>query len=108
MVFPHLLSGGAVYDLLDERGKSLSGLVLPSGVPGGPVAAGSSKGRGGRCVSVLFGAGAVDARRVRPGHLCWRSKDPALDSRLRCAEPPACYLAFYHTFFYSLSLLNAT
>ena len=50
--------GGRVYE------------VLPDGAPGGEA-------------TLRFGRGDIDWRRVHPGHLVWKTNDPALDRRIR-------------------------
>lgn len=60
--------GGSVYEVFDDRGRSV-------GAPGEkPVTSGM--------VTLTFGKGAVDLRRIRTGDLVWRNRDSALDKRL--------------------------
>ncbi len=60
--------GGSVYEVLDGRGRSV-------GAPGEkPLMSGM--------VTLTFGKGAVDLRRIRSGDLVWRNRDAALDKRL--------------------------
>lgn len=120
--------GGTIYDLLDDRGRSLQGEIMPTGVDAGAPAAASSsttstssssqKGKAGAGsqgrstnsasaggakssgarsggagaagaagaptrVTVVFGPGQVVAARVKPGHLVWKTKDHALEARLK-------------------------
>ncbi|EFJ50364.1 hypothetical protein VOLCADRAFT_116887 [Volvox carteri f. nagariensis] len=73
--------GGVVYDILDAKGA-------------GPAAAGGGSDWGsnrpvgpGSRVTVVLGpqiqGGAMQG--ISPGHLMWRTKDPALESRLRAS-----------------------
>ena len=60
--------GGSVYEVFDSSGKN-------------PTAKGESR-TSGRAL-LTFGTNAVNFRRVRVGDLIWKSKDPALEARLR-------------------------
>lgn len=69
--------GGQVYDILLPR---------PSGRPGGSGSASlasATEAPAGGSALLVFGQGQIDLRRVRPGDLAWRNKDPSLEARLR-------------------------
>ena len=64
---------GVVFDAGRPEEKEEGGRVyevLPDGAPGGGA-------------TLRFGRGDIDWRRVRPGHLVWKTNDPALDGRIR-------------------------
>ena len=68
--------GGSVFDLWDAS-------------TGAPLGAHGAEAWHGE-VELTFGPKAVDARRISPGMLVWRTADPVLESRLRaCAAQPA-------------------
>ncbi|GLC64650.1 Peptidase U32 [Pleodorina starrii] len=74
--------GGVVYDILpDAKGSGGSGAASGGGGSNAPVPPGSR-------VTLVLGQGVGQAeilRRVAPGDLVWRTKDPALESRLRAS-----------------------
>jgi len=85
--------GGALFDVLAADGRPLPAPAGPAPPPhaaarrpGGAAAAraperGCTGATGATEVQLLFGAGCLDAARVAPGSLVWRSSDPALEAR---------------------------
>ncbi|GFH25184.1 DUF3656 domain-containing protein, partial [Haematococcus lacustris] len=67
--------GGSVFDLLDASGRKSLGAA-------GEADARSS-GKPLPRVTVEFRAGQLDAGRLQPGQLVWKTKDHALEARLR-------------------------
>ncbi|KAJ9533871.1 hypothetical protein QJQ45_026959, partial [Haematococcus lacustris] len=69
--------GGSVFDLLDASGHKSLGAA-------GEADARSS-GKSLPRVTVEFRAGQLDAGRLQPGQLVWKTKDHALEARLRAS-----------------------
>ncbi|KAK9825658.1 hypothetical protein WJX81_006317 [Elliptochloris bilobata] len=63
--------------------KRGDGVVFDAGAPGEAEQGGGTACASAREVQLMFGPGCVDATRVAPGSLVWRSSDPALEARLR-------------------------
>jgi len=64
--------GGPIYDVLDP-------------LTGDSIAAGGAEVSTGDVVLVFGNSDAVDTRAIKPGHLVWRTSDPAIEARLRAA-----------------------
>lgn len=79
--------GGSVFTIKSpkerqqgQRGRQASSARgRPGSSQGGPV----HQAEAGSVVELVLGPAHVDLRSVRPGHLLWKNKDPALEAKIR-------------------------
>ena len=78
---------GVVFDAGSPEEKEEGGVVYDvlSAVTGDTVAADGAETTTGEVVLVFASAAAVNASAIKPGHLVWRTSDPAIEARLRAA-----------------------